>query len=92
MACGLPIVTTPGFGIVEQVRDRISALFYEPGVVAALRGHLEKLLADPALREELGKQAGIALDILPNTGAMLDQYERIFREAWLFGRARAISK
>jgi glycosyltransferase involved in cell wall biosynthesis len=88
MACNLPIITTPVFGVVEQVRNNVSALFYEPGDIDTLSRHLQTLITDPDLRAELGKQAGISLDILPDTKTMVDQYERLFREAWLYGRAR----
>src|SRR5207249_4672091 len=36
MAAGLPIITTPVFGISEQVRESINALFYRPGDVKTL--------------------------------------------------------
>ena len=34
MAHGLPIVTTPVFGIREQVREDVNGVFYDPGDVA----------------------------------------------------------
>ena len=36
MAFGLPLITTPVFGIAEQVRDDVNGLFYKPGDVVAL--------------------------------------------------------
>ena len=51
MAYGLPIVTTPVFGIREQVREGINALFYNPGVNSdALAKRLEGLIQDEGLR------------------------------------------
>ena len=88
MSCNLPIVTTPVFGIVEQVVDGVSAVFYTPGDTEALCSKLSELIVRPDLRKKLGEQAGIALDILPGSRDMVDAYERIFREVWLSGECR----
>lgn len=85
MCCDLPIITTPVFGIVEQVRNKVSALFYEPGDIKTLCRHIKELANDQEKRTALGSNAGIALDILPNTSDMVDSYETIFKEAWLSG-------
>ena len=81
MAFGLPIVTTPVFGIREQVRERVNGLFYEPGDVAALAAALECLVVDRALRERLAANAVPALDALTDFDAMVSRYACIFVEA-----------
>ncbi len=43
MAAGLPIITTPVFGIAEQVRPRVNALIYQPGDIPGLARHLSLL-------------------------------------------------
>lgn len=88
MSCSLPIITTPVFGIVEQVTDGVSAVFYTPGDTEMLCNKLSELIVRPDVRNKLGKQAGIALDILPGSRDMVDAYERVFREAWLSGECR----
>ena len=56
MAWGLPIVTTPVFGIREQVREDVNGLFYAPGDVDALAAAIARLVdrrrtARPARRQ-----------------------------------------
>lgn len=89
MACSLPIITTPVFGVVEQVRDKISALFYDQGDKEHLTALISELVNHPDQRQSLGQQASIALDILPDSNDMVESYERIFTEAWLSGSPRS---
>jgi glycosyltransferase involved in cell wall biosynthesis len=83
MAHGLPIVTTPVFGIREQVRPGINALLYEPGDVTGLQAGLTRLLESEALRRELAGQAQPVLDCLDDFEAMVGGYGEIFQEARL---------
>jgi GT2 family glycosyltransferase/glycosyltransferase involved in cell wall biosynthesis/predicted nucleic acid-binding Zn-ribbon protein len=88
MAAGLPIITTPVFGIVEQVRENINALFYQPGDSQALADRLEKLTLDPHLRRKLAANSKHVLETLTDYEAMVEAYGKVFREAWLSGRSR----
>jgi GT2 family glycosyltransferase/glycosyltransferase involved in cell wall biosynthesis len=81
MAWGLPVVTTPVFGIREQVREGVNGIFYEPGDVAALAAAIARLVADDALRARLAGNAVPALDALTDFDSMVEQYGRIFVEA-----------
>ena len=81
MAWGLPIITTPVFGIREQVRADINGIFYEPGDVEALAAAISRLVVDATLRERLAGNALPALDALTDFDAMVEQYGRIFVEA-----------
>ncbi|MDR1396723.1 MAG: glycosyltransferase [Desulfarculales bacterium] len=89
MACSLPIITTPVFGVVEQVRDATSALFYPEGDIEKLARLLATLIDTPDMRRRLGKQAAVALDILPDFEDMVTAYERVIQEAWLSGGGTA---
>ena len=75
-------MTTPVFGIREQVREDVNGLFYEPGDVAALRSR------DRAARRrrraagsELAGNAVPALDALTDFDAMVEAYGRLFVQA-----------
>ena len=46
MAYGLPIISTPIFGILEQIRDGINGDFYKPGDEAELASMLSELVLD----------------------------------------------
>ncbi len=81
MACSLPIVTTPVFGISEQVREGINGIFYEPGDTEALAAALAELVEDGARRRQFGSHSRAVLDSLTGFDEMLDRYGRIFEEA-----------
>jgi O-antigen biosynthesis protein len=83
MAFGLPLVTTPVFGIAEQVHDQMNGLFYQPGDASQLAGHLARIISDAGLRARLGANSLSVLESLPHYGDMLDGYERLFLEARL---------
>ena len=83
MAHGLPLVTTPVFGIREQVREGVNALLYEPGDAAGLAAALERLIEDGELRARLAARARPVLECLNDFEAMVQAYAAIFREAAL---------
>jgi len=81
MACGLPLVTTPVFGIAEQVRDGINALFYPPGAHETLAARLAELILNDERRRELAAQSPWVLRNLPDHRWFVDQYDALFRAA-----------
>ena len=92
MAHGLPLVTTPAYGISEQVREGVNALLYEPGDVAGLTAALTRVLEDEPLRHHMSAQARPVLECLNDFDTMAAAYAEIFREAALSrGRAAAAS-
>lgn len=88
MAAGLPIVTTPVYGIAEQVREHVNALCYAPGDVQALADHLARLQREPRLRQTLADNSRHVLATLNDFESMVAAYAGVFREAWLSGRPR----
>lgn len=92
MAAGLPIITTPVFGIAEQVQDKVSALMYPPGDAQALADSITRLLEDAILRQTLAANSISALNALIDLDSMVDAYAEVFREAWLSGGTRARAK
>ncbi len=91
MAAKLPIITTPAFGIAEQVKDNDSALFYQPGDVAFLARSIERLVESNVLRQTLADNTALALNTLIDFDSMVDAYAEVFREAWLSGATRSAS-
>lgn len=55
IAMGLPVVSTPLAAIPEIVEDGRTGLLVPPGDRAALAAALRRLVASPAMREELGR-------------------------------------
>lgn len=89
MAAELPIVTTPVFGIAEQVKENESALFYSPGDVTSLAQAIDRLIENPTLRGKLAANTLKALESLIDFDSMVDAYAEVFREAWLVGATRS---
>ncbi|MCS6318443.1 MAG: glycosyltransferase [Nitrospira sp.] len=85
MAYGLPIVTTPVFGIREQVREGVNALFYEPGDSRALSAQLQSLIQDEPLRSRMAAKSASVLALGTDFEEMVEAYGEIFAEAWLTG-------
>lgn len=81
MARGLPIITTPVFGIAEQVRPDVNALTYFPGDVNAMRRHLETLIRDGERRRRMGAASSMVFSALPSHAEKLRRYAELFRAA-----------
>jgi O-antigen biosynthesis protein len=88
MAAGLPIITTPVFGIREQVQENINALFYPPGDSRALAEAMRRLLHDTGLRTRMARNSQLVLAALNDYQTMAATYGRIFLEAWMSGGPR----
>lgn len=83
MAYKLSIITTPVFGIREQVKEGVNALFYGPGSIEELTKNIEILVTDSALRRRMANNSGYVLEINNNIEDMVQAYAEIFREAYL---------
>ncbi|WP_165073530.1 glycosyltransferase [Paludisphaera rhizosphaerae] len=78
---GLPIITTPVFGIPEQVRPNVNGLFYEPGDFRLFARHLEALAREPVRRRAMASASSWILRALPSHSDMIEQYSGLFRAA-----------
>ncbi len=85
MAYGLPIITTPVFGIREQVREGVNALFYEPGDCGALAKQLGVLIKEEHRRSGMAVRSARVLALGTDFDEMVSAYEEILAEAWLTG-------
>ncbi len=84
LAQGLPILTTPAGGIVEQVRPT-ACRQYEPGRFDQLGRLLEWMIGQPSQRTDLGRQGREAYGVLLNFPTLLDTYRDLLQEAVLAG-------
>ncbi|HKZ07263.1 MAG TPA: glycosyltransferase [Methylomirabilota bacterium] len=57
MACGSPVVASRVGGLTTTVRDGVTGYLVTEGDATALAGRLAAVLADPRLRERLGREA-----------------------------------
>jgi GT2 family glycosyltransferase/glycosyltransferase involved in cell wall biosynthesis len=76
MAAGLPIVTTPVYGIAEQVQPSVNALTYPPRKIATLARHLALLVEDEALRHAMAGRSPQVLGSLSDAARMNELYRR----------------
>jgi glycosyltransferase involved in cell wall biosynthesis len=81
MASGLPIISTPVFGISEQLVENVNGVFYEPGNAGALAAGLGRLIQDPGRRAELARQSSAVFAGLKRFDETVDDYEVFLREA-----------
>jgi glycosyltransferase involved in cell wall biosynthesis len=80
---GLPLVTTPVFGISEQVRSGINAMFYQPGDVRTLAQCLTELGSNREKRQQMADNSPLVLQALSDYETMINSYAELFREAYL---------
>jgi len=85
MAYRLPLITTPVFGIREQVREGYNAVLYEPGDVTELVRHIETIVADDERRHRMAFASESVLALGTDFDAMATAYGEILVEAWLTG-------
>jgi glycosyltransferase involved in cell wall biosynthesis len=76
MSLGLPIITTPVFGIREQLTEQ-SALFYEPGDVEKLAAHISRLAKNTTARITMGNEALRRYAKLPSHADMISAYHSV---------------
>ena len=57
MAHGRPVVASAVGGLLDAVEDDVTGLLVPPGDAVALRGAIERLLADAGMRRRLGTAA-----------------------------------
>lgn len=81
MAFGLPIITTPVFGVLEQVVEGENALFYPPGNSRLLAEKIEKLVSDDALRLRMAESSLQRISQMTTFDEMVSAYASICREA-----------
>jgi glycosyltransferase involved in cell wall biosynthesis len=79
MARGLPVIASTGGAAAETVPDA-AALKIPPGDVAALRGALRSVMADPILRRRLSEASWQAGQELPSWKETAEAVARVVKE------------
>ncbi len=78
---GIPLITTPCFGVIEQIKPGKTGLTYEAGETQTLARHIEALVADPLLRARMGHDARTSstTDVI-QYDEMIAAYKLIYEE------------
>lgn len=77
---GLPALSTPVFGVKEQIRDGETGLLYEFGDMAAWQAALTRLVDEPGLRERMSAAAARSFWMLTGYNEMLMAYKAIIAD------------
>lgn len=85
---GIAIISTPVFGISEQLRDGQSGLFFQPGDIDGLVKAITRMAREPETRTRLADAANLALDRFPSIERMQEIYVELAREAYMTGSER----
>lgn len=88
MAFGLPIITTPVFGVLEQVVEGENACFYSPGDSSMLAQQMEELVSDRDLRSRMAESSLQRISQLTTFDEMVMAYADVCRGALGFARSR----
>ena len=80
MAAGLPVISTTVNGIPEAVEDGVTGVLVAPDDPAGLARAIERLAADPALRERMGAAGRRRCEQIFSLAAMTDRVEAIYRD------------
>lgn len=81
MAFGLPIITTPVFGVKEQVVEGENAFFYETGNARDLARKIQSFIHDESLRKNMGLKSAQRFVELTTFDKMVDAYATVCRGA-----------
>lgn len=78
MACGMPIISTPVYGIREQVRESVNGIFYDPGNIPQLTEAIGKLAASKGLRAQMSLKSSEVFASLTSYPQMIESYKELF--------------
>lgn len=79
-SCGVPVIAHDLEGMREVVEDSVTGFLIPPGDVAALADRLEQLIADPELRNRLGRAGYDRMRETFSVVGRVDEYLLLYRE------------
>ena len=80
MSCGVPVIAHDLEGMREVVVDGSSGYLVKPGDIDALTNRIDKLLADPALRNRMGAAGQLLVHERFRMEQRTDEYLQLYRE------------
>jgi glycosyltransferase involved in cell wall biosynthesis len=89
MAMGKPVVALASGGALEVVADGETGLLSPPGDAGALADNISRLLADPALRESMGRAGRERVERLFRSERLCEDYAAFYHSLAAAGAASA---
>ena len=80
MAMGKAVISAKVPSMLDYVQEGEDGLFYEPGNAEELCAGMERLLEDPAFRENMGRKAAFSVKVLHNEKKMAQKIEAFYQE------------
>jgi glycosyltransferase involved in cell wall biosynthesis len=74
---GLPVLSTPVFGVKEQIRPRENGLLYEFGDMDAWKAAFTQLITDDDMRKQMSARAARSFWALTGYAEMLSAYKAV---------------
>lgn len=81
MACGLPVVTTPVGGMVDQVVDAETGFLVPQGNVGAMASAMRRLAVDAPLRRKMGQAARVRAIVAFDSSRQTDRLGQVIATA-----------
>jgi len=78
LACGLPVVAADSYALPELVHHAENGFLFAPGKSLEMAGYLDRLISDPALRQQMGTKS---LEIIARHDhtRVLEEWETLYR-------------
>ncbi len=78
MACGLPVIAANSYALPELAHHGENGYVFAPGNSDELAGYIDRLMADPGLRKQMGQKS---LEIIAKHDRVevLDRWEALYR-------------
>ena len=92
MACEVPVVATRGGGIPEVVEDGVSGRLFRAGDVGDLAAVLDEVLSDEPRRRRMAVAARERAKQSFSMTAIVEQYERVYRDVLVDVRSRGAAR
>ncbi len=83
MAFELPIVTTPVFGITEQVYENVNGYFFSPGDIETMTEKIKQLICNPECRKTFSTNSKTVLRFINSYEEMIEKYSQVIQQAWI---------
>ena len=88
MSFGLPIISTPVNGVMEQIFHNINGKLYPPNNIQSLAMEIVNMVGSQEIRNNFSKNTTLVFSSMITHEQMLNKYGKVFQECWISGESR----